>query len=232
MDAPIHSAETEVLVLFGKQPCPGRVKTRLTPPLSAVQASDLYQAFLLDVCARPRPSAQELRLAVAPPLDRSAFSGQLPEQVVLMEQQGPDLSARLIDLFESQFERSSVRRVVVRNTDSPLLPQEWEQEAFRVLERGAEIVLGPDLGGGYYLVGMSKPFSDLFRLEMSVPSNFERTLERARSLTNRVELLDPAPDVDRIEDLRGLGATLAKDAAARAFAPRTTRMMRTLGYLL
>ena len=36
------------LVLFAKRPRPGRVKTRLVPPLTPEQALELYRAFLSD----------------------------------------------------------------------------------------------------------------------------------------------------------------------------------------
>jgi hypothetical protein len=229
MEALNRTGRGEVLVFFGKEPRAGRVKTRLVPPLTAEEAADLYRAFLLDICGRQRSGDQRLVLAVAPPFDRSVFEGELPARVALLSQRGPDLGARLAELFERQFAPGGgVRRVVVRNTDSPLLPEAIEQEAFAALARGAEIVLGPDLGGGYYLVGLSRPFPELFRLPMSVPSNFERTVERARSLTERVALLPPFQDVDRIEDLRQLAATLAHDPAARGLAPRTVRALAAL----
>ena len=38
-----------VLLVLAKEPDPGRVKTRMVPPLSPQQASDLYFEMLQDV---------------------------------------------------------------------------------------------------------------------------------------------------------------------------------------
>ena len=48
------------LVLFAKRPVVGRVKTRLSPPLSPEQACDLYRAFLLDSLNRFGQQAFEI----------------------------------------------------------------------------------------------------------------------------------------------------------------------------
>ena len=219
----------QLLVLFGKLPIPGQVKTRLTPPLSAREAADLYRAFLLDLCARERPEAVETLLSLAPPADGSFSLASVAAGLEIVFQQGPDLASRLSTEFARQFSRGAAR-VVVRNTDSPLLPECRELDAFRSLRHGAEIVLGPDLGGGYYLVGMSRPFSKLFTdLPMSVPSNYEQTLLRARQLSSKVVILPAEPDVDRFEDLRSLARRLKGDPDARRLAPRTAAAVRALG---
>ena len=40
------------LMVFAKAPTPGRVKTRLQPPLTPSQAAELHGAFVRDVVAR------------------------------------------------------------------------------------------------------------------------------------------------------------------------------------
>ncbi|MFH0944820.1 MAG: TIGR04282 family arsenosugar biosynthesis glycosyltransferase [Planctomycetota bacterium] len=218
----------QLLVLFGKPPIPGQVKTRLTPPLSERESADLYRAFVLDLCARKRPEEVETLLSLAPPVDESFPLSSVSSGLRVVLQEGPDLASRLATEFERQFARGAAR-VVVRNTDSPLLPEQREQDAFRLLRQGAEIVLGPDRGGGYYLVGMNQPFPRLFTgLPMSVPSNYAQTLLRARQLSRHVAVLPAEPDVDRIEDLLALARELQDDPDARRLAPRTAEAIRAL----
>ena len=123
-------AHDACLILFAKVPAPGRVKTRLCPPLGADQASRLYAAFLADVLGQSRGlDAYDLRLALWPheawadwvaTSPTSAFD--LPEEQ-LWAQEGSDLCARLSRATTRALEEGW-SQVVVRNTDSPLLPSE------------------------------------------------------------------------------------------------------------
>ena len=56
------------LIVMAKEPSPGGTKTRLSPPLTAQEAADLYRCFLLDTLDLMRhvDSAQPL-IAYAPP---------------------------------------------------------------------------------------------------------------------------------------------------------------------
>lgn len=223
----------DILLLFGKVPRPGDVKTRLLPWVAAEDACDLYRAFLYDIAERPRADwiTTELWLADSATVERTVPAAIDLERsgLVREKQRGKDLIERMIDAFERSFGRGG-ERVVLRNTDSPLLPPEREEEGFAALRDGADVVLGPDLGGGYYLVGLRRPRPELFRdLPMSVPSNFDRTLLRARALGLRVEVLAPEPDVDDGDDLLELIRELRESAAARAFAPRTAVAALELG---
>lgn len=214
-----------VLALFGRGPRPGTVKTRLVPRLGANGAVRLYRAFLLDVVGSERSFVDETVLWIAPPLDERVFAGFFSPAPRIEEQQGNDLAARLEHAFAAEFARGATA-VVLRNTDSPLLPAAREEEAFLALERGADLVFGPDLGGGYYLVGMRRPYEGLFHgVATSVPGNFEATLERARE-RGSVTVLAAEPDVDTPADLDRLIATLAADPAAAARAPATARAVQ------
>ena len=49
-------------------------------------------------------------------------------------------------------------------SDSPDLPKSIINESFGLLlSKQAEVVLGPCHDGGYYLVGLRKPYPELFR---------------------------------------------------------------------
>lgn len=216
---------SEVLLLFGKEPVAGQVKTRLIPLIGALRAAQLYEAFLLDIVERRRDPGLELVLSLAPPFDGPAMERRLPG-IVPIEQRGVDLADRLEQAFVRQFARPGVDLVVIRNTDSPLLPVERERQAMRALREGADVVFGPDLGGGYYLVGQSRPIPELFGgVPTSVPGNYEATLARAVDRGLSVATLAAEPDVDDGEDLRLLVECLDRDASARELAPRTTRLL-------
>ncbi len=99
--------------------------------------------------------------------------------------------------------KPSYRPVLLRGSDTPDLPGEMVQEAADALTAGnAELVLGPAMDGGYYLVGLNAPRPELFRdIAWSTPQVLTDTLKLARSLGLRVHLLPAWRDIDAYPDL-------------------------------
>ena len=214
------------LVVMAKAPSPGSVKTRLCPPMTPDSAAGLYRAFLLDVLERSGAVADvERYLFVDPPASRRWFQAVAPGYRVEV-QSGPTLGRRLVDVFQRLF-AAGHERVVVRNSDSPDLPAERITEAVSGLA-DYDLVLGPDQGGGYYLVGLRTPQPALF-LEVPMSSEGTRaaTLRAAANLGLAVHLLSPWLDVDRTEDLDVLRRRLETPDAA-ADCPRTRRFLEGL----
>ena len=232
--APSPASHDACLILFAKVPAPGRVKTRLSPPLSAEAASRLYAAFLYDVLAQARAlEGYDLRLAIWPHEDWAAWveaAGRDAPELAAEEvwaQEGADLSARLARATTRALE-DGWSQVVVRNTDSPLLPVERLHGA-RELLAGDDVdcVLGPDRSGGYYLVGLDEPAPELFSAirESANEEVFGRTIACARTLELRTAVLPEEQDIDSARDLEELVSVLAADAAARQSAPRTAKIV-------
>jgi rSAM/selenodomain-associated transferase 1 len=195
------------LVVMAKEPRPGRVKTRLTPPLTPEQSAHLYAAFLEDL-ARELPrwdGACDRWLAWAD------ADGEAPElhrlfepEFRLLRQTGATLTDRMEAVFEHLFERGYAS-VVMRNSDSPHLPTSLLRSAFEALEDGDGVaVLGPDLDGGYYLVGFDQPNPGVFPRAMSTGSVLAQTRAGAEARGLRVVTLPPFLDVDTARDLAAL----------------------------
>ena len=79
-------------------------------------------------------------------------------------QQGTDLGTRLLNVFKRTHERR-FERTIVTSSDSPQISREVVAQARKALDE-ADVVLGPVLDGGYYLIAMRKPY-DVFS---SVPA--------------------------------------------------------------
>ena len=208
-----------VLALFAKAPAPGQVKTRLVPPLSPVQAAELYEAMLRDILDQHAGSGSADRALWYTPADALPwFQAAVPASFGLYPQLENALPARMAHLFRVHA-REGYREIVLRGTDSPTLPLERVENAFEALAR-VDLVLCPDRDGGYNLIGLREPRDELFGLEMSTASVLAETLERARATGLRAELLPAHYDVDTAEDLRLLRADLAAGSA-----PRTARWL-------
>lgn len=200
--------------LFAKRPAPGRVKTRLTPALTAAEAAAVATAMLDDLVARfGADPARPLDLVVSPAREASWFRRRYPGCRVAA-QAGEGLGARLAHWFDGALARHPA--AVVLGADCPALPRALLARAHDRLAAGADAVFAPDPGGGYALVGLARPAPEVFDVPMSRPDNLERTLATARDLGLSVELLEPCRDVDRIDDLRRL---VTENAARSANDP-------------
>jgi len=210
------------ILLFSKPAIPGRVKTRLIGPLSADEAASLHEAFLLDLCDRFAGGPAELRIfwAVA---DDEALPAQ-PEGG--RRQLGTDLGERLRRAIA---ESSDCDQVAVVGSDHPELSEASVERAFEALERGADVVFGPAVDGGYYLVAL-RPRAlrdELFEgIPWSTDGVLAASLDRATELGLEVALLESGRDVDRPEDLAPLAARLRREPE---LAPRTLAALARLG---
>ena len=209
------------LIVFAKRPDPGRVKTRMTPPLSADHAAALYAAMLADVLATSALFARsrdvEAVLAVDPPDACGVMARDVPAPFCVVAQRGPDLSARMA-FATIEAAAAGCDRILLRGSDSPALEQGALDEALDALET-ADLVLVPDLDGGYSLVGLRRPAPGLFDHPMSTGRVLEDTLENARRLGLRARRLAPRFDLDTAEDLELLASARREGSAASC--PRT-----------
>lgn len=192
-----------LLIIFAKEPVPGQVKTRLSPPLSLEGAARLYQTFLIDILEE-MARLSEIRLAVAymPESGREFFQNLAPPGVRLFPQAGQDLGERMALALAWGFQAGHCP-VLLRGSDTPDLPGSIILEAGEALGAGhADLVLGPAADGGYYMVGLNSPQPELFQdLIWSTSQVMAETLDRARSLALPVHLLPAWPDIDTGDDL-------------------------------
>ncbi len=214
--------------IFTKQPHPGSVKTRLCPPLSAAEAASLAEGMLRDAVERCLACAEFHTVLFFTPAGEGVWFREsfpaLPDQIA---QRGEGLAERLANAISDLFEEEETRTVVAIGSDQPLLSTRRIVEAHEALEERADVVLGPDLGGGYYLVGLRAPHPELFtRVEMSSERMCAATLELAQRLGRSGELREPSYAVDVERDLVRLRADLtawrARGAVLDADFPRHT----------
>jgi uncharacterized protein len=205
----------DALLLIARHPAPGDAKTRLCPPLTGEQASALYEAFLTDSLDSCRRVPGVARFLLYSPRRTAAYFRALAPDFPLLHQRGRDLGERLDNALTLCFHHG-FRKAAVLASDSPTLPPEHVERAFKLLDV-ADVVLGPSEDGGYYLIAASRPVPRLLReVEMSTPSVLQDTLTIAMNEGLRVALLPPWYDVDTPRDLarleRDLGNGLGNTA--------------------
>jgi uncharacterized protein len=191
-----------VLGVFLKAPRPGAVKTRLVSALGPEAAAGLYRALAEAVVAQTRPVSGEYDriLCFAPPEARAEIVAWFPGEEFL-EQQGADLGARMAGAFEEFFRRGA-DRVALVGSDVPGLTADDVAAALDSLA-DHDLVLGPAVDGGYYLIALARPQLALFRgIAWGSASVFAATMERAAALGLTVRVLEPRRDVDTLDDVR------------------------------
>lgn len=226
------------LVIFAKAPIPGQVKTRLCPPLTHDEAATLHGSFVLDQLERTKTAAARLRLpidrylACAPSVSHVFFKIMEERHAVkLIDQIGEDLGDRMTYAFENLFARG-YQRVLIVGTDVPTLPLAHFQQALAQLE-DHDLVLGPALDGGYYLIGLQRLAPDLFSgIPWSTDRVLSMTREKAAHLGLRSAMIPPWRDIDTVDDLTSLIEAETLDAKKpkneRAFSSRTAGVLQIL----
>jgi uncharacterized protein len=195
------------LAVIAKAPVPGRVKTRLCPPFSRVEAAALAEAALRDTVAAVR-GVRGVRRAVV--LD-GAPGPWLGPGIDVVPQRGGDLAERLAGAFADLGGPA-----LVVGMDTPQLTPAILRGALAVLER-RDAVLGPALDGGYWGIGLAAPEPRVFAgVPMSRADTGARQRARLRELGLSWEEREPLRDVDDAAAAFAVAASIPGSAFARA----------------
>jgi len=195
------TTKKRILGIFAKQPVPGKVKTRLCPPLTPEQAADLYRVCLQETVTR-MVSISGCELAICYSGNEDWFATTFPG-VKLVPQCGGDLGERMARCL-SDWLATGYEAALLIGSDAPDLPLERIEQAFFALET-ANLVYGPAVDGGYYLVGEATHHALLFDgISWSTGKVLEQTLAKAEQLGVRSMLLEPWDDLDDLPALMRL----------------------------
>jgi rSAM/selenodomain-associated transferase 1 len=200
---------------MAKAPRPGKVKTRLSPPLSSDQAAALNICFLRDtaqnlaeVCAA-HPNSADALISYTPIGDESAFDNLLPPAFALIPQRGDTFGERLLYAAQDII-ASGYASVCLIDSDSPTVPAVAFKQAIAELRRpGDRIVLGPSNDGGYYLIGLKQPHPEPFtNITWSTATVAAETRERCHQANIELAELPLWYDVDDAQTLTTLTTEL------------------------
>ena len=195
---------------MAKAPRPGKVKTRLCPPLTLEQSAALNICFLKDTAQNLSEIESSAGLICYTPAgDESLFEGLLPTTFSLILQRGDSFGERLLfaarDILACGF-----ASVCLIDSDSPTVPTQAFGQAVAELARpGDRIVLGGSDDGGYYLIGLKHPHPEPFQnITWSTSTVFAETITAAQQAGIEVVQLPIWYDVDDGATLETLTAEL------------------------
>ena len=192
------------LIIFAKDPVPGKVKTRLTPYLTHTDAAELYKAFFADTISKTdRLECEHVTIAYTPSNAESKFHTICGQSVNYIPQKGHNLGERMKNAFTHSFNKDLGRTVII-GTDSPTLPVSYIRDAFDALKK-VPVTVGPTFDGGYYLIGLSEQdYTILDEIDWSTSRVFSQTLTRIQAINRQFYVLPPWYDVDTSDDLEFL----------------------------
>jgi rSAM/selenodomain-associated transferase 1 len=193
------------LIIFGRYPLPGRVKTRLIPALGPAGAADL-QRWLTDKTletakALAFPRGIDVEVCFEGGSERK-MRRLLGAGVSFSPQVKGDLGVRMSSAFFDAF-RGGARRVVLSGTDIPELKADNLGQAFDALTEN-DLVIGPSNDGGYWLIGLNRPAHLFQAIKWGTGAVLAQTLALAKEQGLRVKQLDSLTDIDTAEDLKQL----------------------------
>ncbi|HAZ10559.1 MAG: hypothetical protein A2047_02380 [Omnitrophica bacterium GWA2_41_15] len=197
-----------VLIIFVKYPRAGFVKTRLAKEIGRKNASELYRLFVKTILSRIKDKNFTRVIFYSPASKRNEIKRWLGGEI-LYPQKGKDLGERLLAAFRLTFQKGA-KKVVAIGTDSPALNKKLVLDAFEKL-KDTECVLGPAFDGGYYLVGLSSFYKEIFQhIDWGSYNVFKQTLGTIKKLRVRFSLLEKVLDIDNKDDLLNFCRQLPK----------------------
>jgi len=189
------------LTVMAKAPRPGKVKTRLAPPLTLEQSAAINICFLRDtaenIAAIASSGGAAGIISYTPIGDQALFDNLLPAGFALIPQRGEGFGERLLTTAEDLL-ACGYSSVCLIDSDSPTVPAAAFELAVAELRRpGDRVVLGPSYDGGYYLIGLKRVHSNLFEnINWSTATVFAETILAANSAAIETVILPVWYDVD------------------------------------
>ena len=190
---------SELLIVFCKNPVPGKVKTRLAKGIGEEKALEVYKKLLDHTLAVAKGSSRDYAVYYADFVNENDLWQRAAYKEI---QTGEDIGDRMSNAIANGLSKGYDSVALIGADIYDLTPKIIDQ-AFTALYQ-SDIVIGPAKDGGYYLIGMKSPNSEIFKLhEWSTPSVLEETIEQVNRKGLSVYFLAELNDIDHQEDLEG-----------------------------
>ncbi len=197
---------------------PGRVKTRLAASIGLYRAARLHRLFVNHLSAALAQAGTSREIVYAPDdheqqlWDWRNLAGWTETWGLVAQGEG-DLGERMCRWFAARLRDHG--SAILIGADCPLLALHDIDHASLALD-DADIVLGPAVDGGYYLIGIRSSNRTTGQLERlfadvpwSTPDVFAITRRRIEEIGLNLVMLDEREDIDTDAELSRLQIHLA-----------------------
>ncbi len=204
------------IIIFVRYPEEGKVKTRLALTIGKHYAKELYKIIAQKIVSEvKRVRNSRIYLFSSEKVEIQQVRKWLRGNFQFTYQEGKSLGERMSNAFMRLLANGSNKTILI-GTDIPDIGKEIIENASNMLDI-YDIVIGPTLDGGYYLLGMKKLFNTLFEeIQFSINSVFSQTILQIEKLGLSYYILPELQDIDTEEDLaywlnNGSGSNLKKE---------------------
>jgi rSAM/selenodomain-associated transferase 1 len=183
------------LAVFLRKPEKGKVKTRLAATTGDDAALAIYKELISITLGQVTLLGIPTYLFYEGGIPE--VETQIPGFTYLLQSPG-DLGHKMADALTFVLNRH--RKAVIIGSDCPYLNASILRESFSALAE-TDIVIGPALDGGYYLIGCKKMHPTLFDgIQWSTSNVLDQTRARIREANLTCTDLQPLEDIDTEED--------------------------------
>ena len=198
----MHVERKTAVLVFTRTPDPGSVKTRLLSVLDAPRAAAIQAGLLQRTLETARASAADDIELWCTPTTQHPVLLELEDRfaLTLRTQAGAGLGERMCFALERALQ--GYRHVALVGSDCMDLAAADIDLALEQLAAGTDVVLGPAMDGGYYLVALGRLYPQLFTdIAWGTGAVMAQTRAQAAQLKLKLYELPVRRDLDRPEDL-------------------------------
>lgn len=188
--------QKNLLLIFTRNPELGKAKTRLAKTVGDKTALEIYK-FLLN---RTRDISSKVKADKAVYYSVKIRENDIWDETIYQkhQQKGEDLGIRMQNAFKNGFD-AGYEKIIIIGSDLYDLSSKEIDIAFNELNTN-DVVIGPALDGGYYLLGMKKLHLNVFENKKWGTETVRR--DTLQDLINKqVKLLAEKNDIDVYEDI-------------------------------
>lgn len=186
-----------LIIVFVRNPELGRVKTRLAKSIGDQAALETYKILSKHTSKIISEIDSDQLIFYSDKIqDNDVWTATNCKKQI---QTKGDLGQKMLAAFQYGFSLGYQKILIIGSDLYSLRPKHIES-AFEQLEN-YDLVIGPALDGGYYLLGLNFIISKIFKQKQwSTSSVLKETLSDLKEFN--VNLLEPLNDIDTYEDLK------------------------------
>ena len=188
-----------LIIIFTRNPELGEVKTRLAKTIGDKSALNIYKFLLEHTEKTIRNISSDKTVYYSVKIrDNDLWDSSIYQK---HQQQGEDLGIRMDNAFKNGF-NNKYEKIIIIGSDLLDLRPEHIEKAFIKLDNH-DIVIGPALDGGYYLLGLKKMYPQIFQdKDWGTASVRKNTLQNLKN--ENVFLLEELNDIDTYDDIKNI----------------------------
>ena len=191
------------VIIFSKYPREGKVKTRLAKSYGDKFAVDFYRScaeHIFKECLKLIQNGVQVCVFYPDEKDKNEMLDWIPREFDLYNQIGSSLGDKITNALNFVFNKGADNALII-GTDIPDITSELIITGIDYLQN-IDVVAGPSLDGGYYLLGMNQFYKNLFAdVQWSTSSVLNQTLKNVNNENLKIKLLPELTDIDTDKDL-------------------------------